>query len=142
MKRKGQNKKELIKNTSLFSACNTKEVSAIASLADEVDVPAGYELAHEGRIGREFFVIADGEAKVSRGGRKVVTLGPGSFFGEMALLDQGPRTATVTAQTPMRLFVLDSRSFSSLIEAAPPVARKMLRALAQRLRTAEKAPTY
>lgn len=142
MKRKGQSKKQLIKNTSLFSACNDKEVGAIASLADEVDVPQGFELAREGRIGREFFVIADGEAKVSKGGRKVVMLGPGSFFGEMALLDQGPRTATVTAQTPMRLFVLDSRSFAALIEQAPPVARKILRTLAQRLRTAEKAPTF
>ena len=136
------NKIELLKGVSLFSACTNKELSRIASLADEVEVPAGAVLTHEGKPGREFFAIVEGTAKVTLRGKKMATLGPGSFFGEMSLLDQAPRSATVTADSAMKLLVLDARSFSSLLDQAPSVTRKILRAMAQRLRQVERAPTH
>ena len=133
---------EALAEVLLFSGCNKKELASIASLATEVDVPSGKILAKEGSAGREFYVILDGKASVSIGGRDVATLGPGDFFGEMALLDQGPRVATVTAVTPMEVAVLDPREFSTLVEEHPGVARKILRGLAQRLRASERAPTH
>ena len=136
------NKIELLKGVSLFSACTNKELSRIASLADEVEVPAGAVLTQEGKPGREFFAIVEGTAKVTLRGKKLNTLGPGSFFGEMSLLDQAPRSATVTADSAMKLLVLDARSFSSLLDQAPSVTRKILRAMAQRLRQVERAPTH
>ncbi len=133
---------EVLKNVSLFSACTNKELGQIASLVDEIDAPAGAVLTKEGAPGREFFAIIEGQAKVTLRNRKLNTLGPGTFFGEMSLLDQGPRAATVTAESDMRLYVLDARSFSTLLDKHPAVTRKILRAMAQRLREIEKAPTH
>jgi len=135
-------KTEMLAKVLLFSGCNRKELNHIASLATEVDVPEGKVLAKEGAPGREFYVILDGKATVSIGGRQVAMLGPSDFFGEMALLDQGPRVATVTAETPMEVAVLDPREFATLVEEHPGVARKILRVLAQRLRESEHAPTH
>lgn len=128
---------ELLRGVSLFSACSNRELARIASLADEIDVAEGRVLTRQGQPGTEFFVIVDGRAKVSVRGRRTRTLGPGSGFGEMSLFDQGPRSATVTALTDMHLLVLDSRSFSSLIDEIPSVAAKIFRQMAQRLRKAE-----
>lgn len=133
---------DLLRRVGLLSACNDKELRSIARLITEVDVDPGEALCREGETGREFFLIAQGRAKVASKGRTRVELGPGQFFGEMSLLDAGPRTATVTAQTPMTLYVLDAREFSSMLEASPGVARKILRALATRLRAAESAHTH
>lgn len=135
-------KVQLLSGVSLFSSCNSRELSRLASLLDEIEVPQGKVLAREGEPGWEFFVVADGRAKAAVRGRKVASFGPGGFFGEMSLLDQGPRTATVTAETDMHLLVIDSRGFSSMIEETPSVARKILRALAERLRGSEKAATH
>lgn len=135
-------KVEMLKNVSLFSACTNKELSQIASLVDEADIREGAVLTREGGPGREFFVVVEGKAKVTLRGKKMAEFGPGQFFGEMSLLDQGPRSATVTALTPMKVYVLDSRSFSTLLDKHPAVARKILRALAQRIRVLEKAPTH
>jgi CRP/FNR family transcriptional regulator, cyclic AMP receptor protein len=135
-------KTEVLANVLLFSGCDRKELAQISSLATEIEVPAGKVLATEGSPGREFYVILDGKASVAIGGRDVATLGPGDFFGEMALLDQGPRVATVTAETPMEVAVLDPREFSTLVEEHPGVARKILKVLAKRLRDSEKAPTH
>lgn len=134
-------KVNILKTVGLFSACTTKELTRIASLADEVTVPAGAVLTQEGKPGREFFAIVTGEAKVTLRNRKLATLSAGDFFGEMSLLDQGPRAATVTATTPMTLMVLDARNFSTLLDHSPSVSRKILRGMAQRLRELEKAPT-
>src|SRR3954447_11288242 len=96
LRRKGRNAKvELLQGVFLFSACSGRELTRIASLADEIAVPEGRGLIRQGQPGREFCVIVDGKARVSARGRKARTLGPGSGFGEMSLLDQGPRTATV-----------------------------------------------
>src|ERR687888_519360 len=138
LRRRSRNDKvELLRGVSLFSACSGRELNRIASLADEIDVPPGRVLVRQDDPGREFFVIVEGKAKVSPRGKRAVELGPGSGFGELALLDQGPRSATVSAETDMHLLVLDSRSFFSLIEEVPSVAAKVFRAMAQRLRAAE-----
>ena len=87
-------------------------------------------------------MVVEGTATATRRGRKVATIGPGSFFGELALLDQGPRAATVTADTDMQLLVLTSRAFSTLLHETPSVSRGILRGMAERLRSAENAPTH
>jgi CRP/FNR family transcriptional regulator, cyclic AMP receptor protein len=132
-------KVELLRGVSLFSACSKRELSRIASLADQIEVPKGKVLTREGESGSEFFVIVEGQARVIVGKRgRVAPLGPGASFGEMSLLDRGPRTATVEAESDMQLLVLDARSFSSLLAEVPSVARKVLAAMAARLRVAEK----
>jgi CRP-like cAMP-binding protein len=130
-------KLELLGNVRLFSTCNKRELARIASLVDEIEVPKGKVLVRQGDPGRECFVIAEGKAKATIRGKGSAVLGPGSFFGEMALLDQGPRSATVTAESDMHLLVLGSREFSALINEVPTVAVRMMRGLAERLRAAE-----
>jgi CRP/FNR family cyclic AMP-dependent transcriptional regulator len=142
MRRTRNTKLQLLGAVPLFSGCTGRELSRIASLVDEIDVTGGRVLTTQGESGREFFVVCEGSARVSVNGRKVASLGPGAFFGEMSLLDLGPRTATVAAETDMRLLVLDSRSFSSLLEQAPTVARKILKTMAERLRAAQPAVTH
>ena len=131
----------LLSGVALFSPCAKHELRQIAALVDEVDAPKGKTLVREGDTGSEFFVVVEGTATATRRGRKVATIGPGSFFGELALLDQGPRAATVTADTDMRLLVLTSRAFSTVLEDVPSVSRKVLRGLAERLRSMPNAPT-
>ncbi|HEX9712250.1 MAG TPA: cyclic nucleotide-binding domain-containing protein [Actinomycetota bacterium] len=138
MARGKDGKIRLLRGVGLLSACTDKELVKIARLMTEQRADAGEVLVREGRPGREFFLIAEGSVKVSSGGRRRATLGAGEFFGEMSLIDAGPRTATVTAETPMDLYVLDAREFATLLEESPTVMRKILRALAGRLRAAEK----
>ena len=132
----------LLSGVSLFSACSRGELGRIASLLDQLDVPEGKLLVREGDPGREVFIVCEGRAKATKRGKKIASFDRGSFFGEMSLLDQGPRSATVIAETDMQLLVLDSRRFSSLIEENPSVSRKLLRGMAERLRGAETAPTH
>lgn len=135
-------KAQLIGGVSLFAGLNQREAVRVASLVDELHVDAGNVLCAEGRPGGEFFVVAAGRAEATLRGDHLAYLGPGAFFGEMSLLDHGPRSATVTAVTPMHLLVLDARSFLGLISEHPGVARKVMRALAERLRESESAPTH
>jgi len=135
-------KTEMLRRVGLLSACNDKELRQIGRLTTEVQASEGQQLCREGEAGREFYLIADGRAKVSRGKRKLAELGPGQFFGEMSLLDAGPRTATVTALTSMTMYVLDAREFSSMLEASPAIARKIMRGLAGRLRGSEASPSH
>jgi len=102
-----------------------------------VKVEAGKILVSEGATGTEFFVILDGTARIERRGRKVADVGPGGFFGDLALLDRAPRNATVVAQTPMELLVLGQREFAALIDEVPGFAHKLLAGLARRLREAD-----
>jgi CRP/FNR family transcriptional regulator, cyclic AMP receptor protein len=132
-------KADLLRNVRLFSTCTKRELARIAALVDEVEAPKGKVIVRQGDLGRECFVIRDGKAKVAIRGKRSAVLGPGSFFGEMSLLDQGPRSATVTAETDMRLLVLGSREFSSLVEEVPTVAVRVMRGLAERLREAERS---
>jgi CRP/FNR family transcriptional regulator, cyclic AMP receptor protein len=133
-----KSKEELLANVRLFSTCNKRELARIASLVEEVDAPEGKVIVRQGDPGRECFVIAEGKARATIRGMGSQPLGPGSFFGEMSLLDQGPRSATVTAETDMHLLVLGSREFSSLVNEVPAVAVRMMRGLAERLRSAER----
>jgi CRP/FNR family cyclic AMP-dependent transcriptional regulator len=136
--RKGRDAKlELLGNVRLFSTCNKRELARIASLVDEVEAPKGKVLVRQGDTGQECFVIAEGRAKATMRGKGTAMLGPGSFFGEMSLLDQGPRSATISAETDMRLLVLGSREFSALVNEVPVVAVRIMRGLAERLRDAE-----
>ena len=140
MSRKSRDAKlELLGAVPLFRACSKRDLRRIASLAEEIEVSAGKVLTRQGQPGWEFFVIAEGEAKASMRGRGTVSLKRGSFFGEMSLLDGGPRTATVAAETDMHLLVLSSRSFSALIDEVPTVGRRVLQVMAERLREAERS---
>jgi CRP/FNR family transcriptional regulator, cyclic AMP receptor protein len=121
----------------LFSACSKKDLQLVAKRAEDVKVDTGKILVNEGATGTEFFVVIDGKASVSKRGQKVAELGPGGFFGELALLDKAPRNATVTAETPMELVVLGQREFAGLIDDVPEFAHKLLAGLARRLRQAD-----
>lgn len=132
-------KVERLSQVQLFSACSKRDLARIAVLAEEIEVPAGRVLMRQGDPGREAFVIADGRAKATIRGKRSVMMGPGECFGEMALLHSAPRSATVTAESDMQLLVLGSREFSALIEDVPAVGRKVLAALADRVRDAERA---
>ena len=124
-------------NVKLFAACNKKELGIIGRASDEISVSAGKELVGEGSTGHEFFLILEGQAAVKRGGRKVATLGPGQYFGELALLDRGSRSATVVAETTMTLLVLGQREFSAVLDEVPGLAHKLLTIMAGRLREAD-----
>lgn len=126
-------KVELVKRVPLFSHCSKKELGLIAQIADEIDLPEGKTLIREGERGREFFVLVEGSADVRKGNRKVNTMGGGDFFGEIALVSQRPRTATVTTSSPVRALVVTEQSFRSLLGRAPDVQRKVLQALADRV---------
>jgi CRP/FNR family transcriptional regulator, cyclic AMP receptor protein len=126
-----------LKTIWLFSSCTASELRKIRSSLDEVEVPAGKVLVEEGRIGMEFFIIVSGQAAVTREGKKVATLGPGGHFGELALLDRRPRSASVVSETEMDLLVLSQRQFNSLLTSVPTISRKMLAAMANRLREAD-----
>jgi len=126
---------ELLRHAWLFSSCSDAELSRIAGLSISRDAAAGELLCTEGAPGDDFFVVVDGAAEASVGGEKVGDLGAGSFFGEMALIDGGDRTATVTATTPMQLLVLSRNDFNSMLATAmPTVAPKLLEVVGQRMR--------
>jgi CRP-like cAMP-binding protein len=126
-------KVELIKKVPLFANCSKQELGEIAQLADEIDLGEGKVLIREGERGREFFVLLEGSAEVTRDGGSLNTLGPGDFFGEIALVSHSPRTATVTTTSPVRALVITDRSFQRLLEDAPSMQLKVLQALAERL---------
>jgi CRP/FNR family cyclic AMP-dependent transcriptional regulator len=137
-----QDKKvESLKRAPLFAGLSRKELVHLARLADDVEVPAGTVLCKEGDRGREFFVLVEGKVDVVRKGRRVATLGAGDFLGEIALLEPTPRTATVTAKTPLRFFVLTPKEFRQVLDENPSVERKVLRALARRVLELSRDPT-
>jgi CRP/FNR family cyclic AMP-dependent transcriptional regulator len=122
-------------------ACRDDELARVATLVDEVEVEAGRVLMREGAAAGETYLIVEGEATVALRDRVIATIGPGQFVGEMAMLDHGPRSATVTATTPMRLLVFGRREFASLLNE-PGIGRQIAIQIARRLRVAERAPTY
>jgi CRP/FNR family transcriptional regulator, cyclic AMP receptor protein len=130
---------DTVQSIPLFSACNTRELREVARLGTPVRVAEGTTVAKEGSPGRELLVVLSGAATCRAKGRKLARFGPGDFFGEMSLLDHGPRSATVVADSDMELLVLDSREFRQLVEASPTIAWKILGTLAARLRDADEA---
>jgi CRP/FNR family cyclic AMP-dependent transcriptional regulator len=125
----------------LFSGCSKRELQTIARAVKDIDHPAGTVIAREGEPGIGLFVIEEGDADVTIGGRKKASLGPGDFFGEIALLDGGPRTATVTAKTDVKLLGLTEWVFRGLMQEHPAIAIKTLEAMAGRLRSVTKSAT-
>ena len=121
----------------MFSACSNSQLRTIRRAIEEVVVPKGRVLCEEGSIGREFFFIVEGRAAVTVEGRRTATLGPGAYFGELALLDRKPRSASVTSDTEMTLLVLEQRRFNGLLDEMPTLSHKLLVAMAQRLRDAD-----
>lgn len=122
----------------LFSGCTDDELGRIAALTSPRAASAGAELTREGEVGSEFFVVIEGHAVATVDGDRVGELGPGSFFGEMALLDGGERVATVTATSDMQLLVLDRHDFNEMLEVAmPSVVPKLLSVVGARMRLIE-----
>jgi CRP-like cAMP-binding protein len=109
----------------------------VSQATEVVPVKAGKQIVTEGTTGHEFYLVLSGRATVRRNGRKVATVGPGQYFGELALLDRGPRSATVVADSDMELAILGQRQFSGVLEEVPAVAHKLLVGMAARLREAD-----
>jgi CRP-like cAMP-binding protein len=131
-------KLELLSRVPLFSKLDRSSLERVARLVDEIDLPADKRLLHEGELPYEFFLIVDGQVRIDRDGQQVNVLGPGDFFGEIALLDGGRRTATATTLTPVHLLVLGTREFHSLLVEHPDIREAVLGALAERVRRLEK----
>ena len=126
-------KVELIRKVPLFSKLDKKSLQAVAQIADEIDLPAGKVMAEEGDRGREFFILLEGEADVTKGSRSINTMRTGDFFGEIALVTKMPRTASVTATSDVRVLVINERDFSALLKKSPEVGRNVAEALADRV---------
>jgi CRP/FNR family transcriptional regulator, cyclic AMP receptor protein len=130
----GRNAKiDLLKRVPLFAGCSKAELRELAVVADELDLREGRTLVREGQPGREFFVLIDGSVRISRKGRKLSDLGSGDWFGEIALLTDAPRTATVTSTSPIRVLVLTDRAFRRVVEQMPSIALKVLSTVGERL---------
>lgn len=127
-------KADALGRTPLFGGLSRNDLVQLAKLTEDMEVEQGKVLAREGEIGQEFFVIVEGEVSVTRDGEQLRTLGAGDFFGEVALIWESPRrTATVTATSPLRFFVLMRQSFSSLIDRQPDIEKRVLEALEERV---------
>jgi CRP/FNR family transcriptional regulator, cyclic AMP receptor protein len=126
-------KVELLKKVPLFSKLNKQGLQQVAQIADELDLPAGKEMATEGDRGREFFVLLNGEAEVTKQGSRINTMKKGDFFGEIALVTKMPRTATVTATSDVDVLVITERDFDSLLKKTPEIGRSIAEALAERV---------
>lgn len=131
---------ERLRKVPLFSGCTDKQLQFIATRVEEVDVPAGTVLTQQGQSGGEFFIIVSGGAEVRVDENVVNTMGGGDHFGEIALLDNGPRTATVTAKTPMRLLLLSPRQFQDVLHQDAEIAVTLLHSVTKRLRNTTELP--
>jgi CRP-like cAMP-binding protein len=128
---------EMLGEVPLFSSCSQNELRSIAQLGTSTSVQAGKVLTEQGKPGREFFLVLEGTASCRVGKREVKQFGPGSYFGELALLYGGYRNATVVALTPMELLVLDAREFKAMLMTDPDIGLKMLAHLAERIAEAD-----
>ncbi len=124
---------ELLKSVPLFEGCSKRELAEIASLADELDLPAGRELTHEGSAGKELVILVEGEGEVTRDGNLIAGLSPGDFVGEIALVTGVPRTATVRTRGPSRVLVIGAAAFRKLMRDVPAIQTHVLMAVAARL---------
>jgi CRP/FNR family cyclic AMP-dependent transcriptional regulator len=132
-----EDKIERLRTVPLFEECSNRQLKSVANITKVFDVPAGTVIARAGEPGDEFFLICDGSARVEVSPDKHVVLGPGKFFGEMSLLDGGPRSATVIANTPVRLFAIARRNFSALLNDVPGLIQILLVTLSRRVREAQ-----
>lgn len=134
-------RQKLLSHVALFSACTGKELDRLARHAEIVDIPSGDVLMTEGEAGHEFYVIIDGTVEVTVGGTTVAVVGAGGYVGEQALLDPGPRTATVTAVSDVQAVLLSSREFYAAVDDVPGLSRKLLAGMARRLRESANPPS-
>ena len=125
---------ERLRAIPLFMACSEKQLQFIATRVEELDFKAGKVLCQQGKSGGEFFIVLSGEAEVERDGKVVDTIRTGDHFGEISLIDDGPRTATVTARTPLRCLVLSPRQFQDVLHQDAEIAVHILRDVTKRLR--------
>lgn len=136
----GQDEKiERLQEVPIFQRCTRRQLRAIARITGVFDAPAGSVLTRAGEPGREFFMILDGTARVEVSPRKRVRLGPGDFFGEMSLLDGEPRSATVVAETGLRMLVINGRHFWEVLKEVPELTYTIMATLSRRVRQAEKS---
>jgi CRP/FNR family cyclic AMP-dependent transcriptional regulator len=126
-------KVQALKRAPLFEGLSKKELTELARVTEDLEIEAGEVLCKEGETGQEFFVIVEGETDVTTNGKRVAARGGGDFVGEIALLEETKRTATVTAKTPLRVFVLTRQDFRHLVRENPSVEQKVMRALARRV---------
>jgi CRP/FNR family cyclic AMP-dependent transcriptional regulator len=134
-------KVEALKRAPLFEGLSRNELAELAQRSEDMELEPGTVLCREGEIGHEFFVIIEGEVEIERRGKSLGTRGAGDFIGEIALLEEVERTATVTAKTPLRVFVLTTTAFKRLVEQHPNVELKVLRTLAHRVAAMSQDPT-
>jgi CRP-like cAMP-binding protein len=132
-------KMERLQSVPMLEECTGRQLREVARITDVVEAPAGTVLTRAGDPGEEFFLIVDGSARVEVPGGSAARLAPGEFFGEMSLLDGGPRSATVVADTPIRLLVIKRRNFATLLKAAPALTAKILATLSKRVRQLERS---
>jgi CRP-like cAMP-binding protein len=130
-------KRELLRKVPMLAALRSRDLDAVERLADQVDLPAGQVLMREGETGNEMFIMVSGAAKVERGGQELGRSGAGDVLGEIALVSEGPRMATVTLTEPSTLLVIGHREFHSLLDASPDLTRAILNALGSRIRVHE-----
>lgn len=128
---------ELLRSIPIFAACGPGDLQRVSQLVDEVDIPDGKVIMRQGDSGAEMFIVASGMARAERDGRHITDFGPGSVFGEISLIAEGPRTATVTAVEPMLAFVVGHREFHSLMDNHPGFKMRILEGLATKVRRLE-----
>lgn len=121
----------------LFAGLSKKDLAKVAKVSEELEIAGGKKLVDQGRPGHEFYLLLEGTAVVRRNNRKVAELGPGDYFGELALLDRGPRSASVVANTDVRVLMLSQRAFVGVLDSIPGMAYKLLTVMAHRLREAD-----
>jgi CRP/FNR family transcriptional regulator, cyclic AMP receptor protein len=127
-------KQDLLEGVPLFAGVSAAGIEELGAIADEVEVRAGTALTHEGAREGFFFIVVEGTVRIEREGRVVNRIGPGEYFGEIALLDGGPRTATAVAETPCRLLSMTYQMFHELLDASPEIRTAILEAVGLRLR--------
>ena len=132
----------LLSKVPLLAGLDRKEIEEVGRLADEVSLPEGRVVAREGTSGEEFFVIIDGNVRIERAGEHLADIGPGDFFGELAMLGKVPRTATATCTTACRMLVLGHREFNTLLSSYPSIQSAVLHAVAQRISRLETSQAH
>jgi CRP-like cAMP-binding protein len=133
-------KVSLLADVPLFERCSKRDLARIASIARDAEYPAATPLVREGEPGGDFFVVVDGEVDVRKGARKLATLRPGGYFGEISLITGSPRTATVTTGTPTRALVITRSDFCRLLDESPELLSSLLEEMGRRLEQLSSAP--
>jgi CRP-like cAMP-binding protein len=133
---------EHLQKVAILQHCSRRQLAAIAKITEVFDAPSGMVLTRTGEAGNQFFLIMDGTARVEVSRRKQPRLGPGEYFGEMSLLDGEPRSATVVAETPIRLLIIGRKNFATILNEVPGLIQNILVTLSKRVRQAERPPGY